>query len=81
MYAGGGGVRVQARLLFFFYIAQHASTQLRKAATRGMASQHLQTFEKGLSQCSQPGRSECSNLPRSEDYTLCNPAVRRQDEV
>ena len=56
-------------------IVWHASKQRRKPATRGMASQHLRTFEIGLSQCSQPGRWEFSDLPRLENYTLYNPAT------
>ena len=73
-YINGG---VQGRLSFFFSIVRYASTHLRKPAPRGMASQHLRTFERGLYQCSKPGRSECSDLPKSEDYTLCNPAGRQ----
>ena len=46
----GGGEGLQTRLLFIFSFVQHASTQIRKPATRGMASQHLWTFERGLSQ-------------------------------
>ena len=42
MYAGGGG---QARRSFFS-IVRHASTQRRTPAPRGMASQHLRTFER-----------------------------------
>ena len=34
----------------FFSIVRHASTQLRMPAPRGMASQHLQTFERGSGQ-------------------------------
>ena len=67
------GVGVQIRLSCFS-IVWHASTQLRKPANFCMASQHPRTFERGLSQCSQPGRSECSDLPRLENYTLYNPA-------
>ena len=33
-------------VLFCFSIVRHASTQLRMPAPRGMASQHLQTFER-----------------------------------
>ena len=35
----------KTRLSFFFSIVWHDSTQCRKSATRGMASQHLWTFE------------------------------------
>ena len=35
---------------FSLSIVRHASTQLRKPATRGMASQHLRTFERAVPQ-------------------------------
>ena len=41
----GGSCKLDFR---FFSIVRHASTQLRKPATRGIASQHLQTFERWL---------------------------------
>ena len=41
---GGGGV--QSRLSFFLSIVLHASTKLRTPAPRGMAGQHLRTFER-----------------------------------
>ena len=41
---GGRGCTLDFR---FFSIVRHASTHLRKPATRGMASQHLRTFERG----------------------------------
>ena len=37
---------LQIRLSFFFSNIRHASTQCRTPAPRGMASQHLRTFER-----------------------------------
>ena len=37
---------LQSFNLVFFSIVRHASTKLRKPAPRGMASQHLRTFER-----------------------------------
>ena len=36
----------ETRHFFLFSIVRHASTQLRMPAPRGMASQHLRTFER-----------------------------------
>ena len=43
-YTHVGGCKLDFR--FFLSIVRHASTQLRKPATRGMASQPLRTFER-----------------------------------
>ena len=42
----GGVCKLDFR--FFSLIVRHASNQLRKPATRGMASQHLRTIERGF---------------------------------
>ena len=54
----GGGVKLDFRLFFIVWLA---STQCRKSATRGMASQHLQTFEKinCLSYIYRVGQGKC----------------------
>ena len=44
------GRGVQFRLSFFLSIVRHASTQRRTPAPRGMATQHLRTFERGVAQ-------------------------------
>ena len=43
-------IAAKNRTFVFFSIVRHASTQLRMPAPRGMASQHLWTFERGVSQ-------------------------------
>ena len=45
-------LKIMFRLSFFFSIVRHASTKLRTPAPRGMGSQHLRTFDRGLTQCS-----------------------------
>ena len=45
VYTRGGGGKLEFR---FFSIIRHASTQLRMPVPRGMASQHLLTFERVL---------------------------------
>ena len=42
--------QVQEGSCLFFSIVWHTSKQHRKPATRGPASQHLRTFERGVAQ-------------------------------
>ena len=65
-----GGWLVQDRLSFFSLL--YGMPAPSSESQPGMARQHLQTFERGLSQCTKQGGSD---LAKSEDYTLCNPAT------